>query len=67
MTHSHSVLFVCTGNIRWSPLAEGVLQLCLDKAGHARKLRVNSAGAYSYSYIQALTTRQFSEDGDYSP
>jgi len=42
------ILFVCTGNICRSPLAEGVLKRMLAQAGLADRVRVDSAGTTGY-------------------
>jgi protein-tyrosine phosphatase len=38
------VLFVCWGNICRSPTAEGILRRCVDEAGLADRIEVDSAG-----------------------
>ncbi|MGY5779869.1 low molecular weight protein-tyrosine-phosphatase [Rhizobium sp. LEGMi135b] len=40
----HRVLFVCTGNICRSPLAEGILRHLAIKAGRADEFDIDSAG-----------------------
>ncbi|MBM3554187.1 MAG: low molecular weight phosphotyrosine protein phosphatase [Alphaproteobacteria bacterium] len=42
------VLFVCTGNICRSPTAEGVFRARVAAAGHAARLRIDSAGTHGY-------------------
>jgi low molecular weight protein-tyrosine phosphatase len=42
------VLFVCMGNICRSPTAEGVFRAMAERAGQARRLRVDSAGTHDY-------------------
>jgi protein-tyrosine phosphatase len=41
---THSVLFVCMGNICRSPTAEGVFRAAVERAGLARRVRTSSAG-----------------------
>ena len=43
-----SVLFVCTGNICRSPMAEGVLSALLGARGLADRFVVESAGTHAY-------------------
>ncbi len=43
-----SVLFVCTGNICRSPIAEGVLRTRLTAAGLDGRVEVDSAGTHGY-------------------
>ena len=42
------VLFVCTGNICRSPLAEGLLQRLIEDAGLDERFEVDSAGTTSF-------------------
>ena len=42
------VLFVCMGNICRSPTAEGVFRAVAERAGYARRLRIDSAGTHDY-------------------
>lgn len=42
------VLFVCLGNICRSPTAHGVFQHCVDQAGLADLIEVDSAGTAAY-------------------
>lgn len=42
------VLFVCMGNICRSPTAEGVFRAMAERAGQARRLRIDSAGTHDY-------------------
>ncbi len=44
MAQEISVLFVCTGNICRSPMAEGILRHLLDSRGLSDRFRVDSAG-----------------------
>ena len=48
----HSVLFVCTGNICRSPLAEGVFRSFLAQAGLLDQIAVDSAGTHDYQFGQ---------------
>ena len=41
------ILFVCTGNICRSPMAEGVFRTMADRAGLASAFTVDSAGSYA--------------------
>jgi protein-tyrosine phosphatase len=41
------ILFVCTGNICRSPMAEGVFRTMADRAGLASAFTVDSAGTYA--------------------
>ena len=43
-----NVLFVCTGNICRSPTAEAVFRACVEKAGLANAITVDSAGTHGY-------------------
>ena len=43
-----SILFVCMGNICRSPTAEGVFRYHAEQAGHAERLRIDSAGTHAY-------------------
>jgi protein-tyrosine phosphatase len=43
-----SILFVCLGNICRSPMAEGIMQNYLDKAGLSTVITIDSAGTYNY-------------------
>ena len=43
-----AVLFVCMGNICRSPTAEGVFRVLAERAGWARRLRIDSAGTHDY-------------------
>lgn len=47
INNSRSVLFVCTGNICRSPLAEVLLRNYAKKKGAAHRLKVSSAGTYA--------------------
>lgn len=42
--HKHAVLFVCSGNICRSPLAEGLFAHLVDKAGRGDAFTLDSAG-----------------------
>ena len=42
------VLFVCLGNICRSPMADGVFQQMVEKAGLEDKIAVDSAGTGSW-------------------
>ena len=42
------VLFVCTGNICRSPMAEGVFQHLVEEAGLSNQIRADSAGTTGY-------------------
>ena len=42
------ILFVCTGNICRSPLAEGVFRQQVKTAGLARRIHADSAGMLDY-------------------
>ena len=44
----HRILFVCTGNICRSPLAEAVFRHKIAQAGHDRDIIVDSAGTHDY-------------------
>ena len=44
MPSATSLLFVCTGNICRSPMAEGVFRHLLDREGLSDRFRVDSAG-----------------------
>lgn len=41
---THSVLFVCLGNICRSPLAEGVFRALVEEAGRSHQFKIDSAG-----------------------
>ena len=43
-----SVLFVCMGNICRSPTAEGVFRKCVEDAGLADDVFIDSAGTHAY-------------------
>lgn len=43
-----SILFVCMGNICRSPAGEGVFQHYVKEAGHADRIRIDSAGIIGY-------------------
>jgi len=47
-----SVLFVCTGNICRSPLAEGVLRRFVSSAGLQDRIRIDSAATHDYQLGQ---------------
>lgn len=51
------VLFVCTGNICRSPLAEGVFQNMVNKKGLAKQIQCDSAATHAY-HIGALADRR---------
>jgi len=51
------VLFVCLGNICRSPIAEGVFQDLVEKAGLSEKIKSDSAGTASY-HIGSLPDRR---------
>ena len=42
------ILFVCMGNICRSPMAEGIFQREVAKAGLQDRIRIDSAGTHSY-------------------
>ena len=42
------VLFVCMGNICRSPTAEAVFRHCVEKAGLAQHIHIDSAGTHDY-------------------
>ena len=43
-----NVLFVCLGNICRSPMADGVFQDMVEKAGLSNKIKIDSAGTAAY-------------------
>jgi protein-tyrosine phosphatase len=43
-----SILFVCTGNICRSPLAQGLMEQALAERGLAERFRVDSAGTHAH-------------------
>ena len=51
------VLFVCMGNICRSPTAEGVFRAVAERAGAAKRLRVDSAGTHDYHVGEAPDAR----------
>ena len=51
------VLFVCTGNICRSPMAEGVLRHHADKAGLAGRIKTDSAGTHDFHVGEAPDAR----------
>ena len=51
------VLFVCTGNICRSPMAEGVLRHYVDKAGLAGRIKTDSAGTHDFHVGEAPDPR----------
>ncbi len=51
------VLFVCMGNICRSPTAEGVFRAVAERAGCARRLRIDSAGTHDYHIGEAPDAR----------
>lgn len=48
LTNRTGVLFVCMGNICRSPTAEGVFRALAERAGWARRLRIDSAGTHDF-------------------
>lgn len=44
----HAVLFVCTGNICRSPLAQGLMEQALLDSARGQHLRVDSAGTHAH-------------------
>lgn len=52
-----NVVFVCTGNICRSPMAEKVFAAALAEAGLAEKVRVSSAGTGSWHIGDPMDTR----------
>jgi protein-tyrosine phosphatase len=60
------VLFVCSGNICRSPMAEGVFQHMVDEAGLGDKITVDSAGTGSWHVGESAdrrTRRELSKHG----
>jgi protein-tyrosine phosphatase len=53
----YSVLFVCTGNICRSPLAEGVFRSFLAQAGLVDRVTVDSAATHDYQFGQTPDPR----------
>jgi protein-tyrosine phosphatase len=51
------VLFVCMGNICRSPTAEGVFRTLAERAGWARRLRIDSAGTHDFHVGEAPDPR----------
>lgn len=45
---SVKVLFVCMGNICRSPTALGVFRKCVEEAGYADRVEIDSAGTHPY-------------------
>lgn len=57
MTEKIKILFVCTGNIIRSPLAEGLFSQKVKEADQADKFHVDSAGTSSYHSGEAPDSR----------
>jgi protein-tyrosine phosphatase len=51
------VLFICTGNICRSPMAEGIFQRQVDAAGLSDRIKVASAGTHDYHIGEAPDSR----------
>lgn len=54
---THSILFVCTGNICRSPTAEGVMLKKVSERGWSEWIRVDSAGTHAYHVGEAPDAR----------
>ena len=57
MKNNVSVLFVCMGNICRSPTAEAVFRTCVEKAGLAQDILIDSAGTHDYHIGDPPDTR----------
>jgi len=53
----YKVLFVCTGNICRSPLAQGIFEQMVDESGLGLQFLVDSAGTDSYHVGQEVDPR----------
>lgn len=51
------LLFVCTGNICRSPLAEAIFRHQAEQAGHGARFEVDSAGTHAYHEGEAADPR----------
>lgn len=56
-SRSKSLLFVCTGNICRSPLAEAIFRHQAEQAGQGAIFEVDSAGTHGYHEGEAADTR----------
>lgn len=57
MAQPVGVLFVCLGNICRSPMAEGVFRRCVEAAGLASQVRIDSAGTGNWHVGRAPDAR----------
>jgi protein-tyrosine phosphatase len=48
LSRARRLLFVCTGNICRSPLAEAIFRYQAEQAGHGARFQVDSAGTHGY-------------------
>ncbi len=53
----YGILFVCTGNICRSPIAEGVFRHYVEKSGLSDRFLIDSAGTHGYHIGEAPDSR----------